>query len=308
MRVLVTGGTGFIGRHLITHLLHQTNDEVVLLLREGYSDARLVPQDLAALRQEFTSRVSAVYADLRNFQLTVRAVRQAEAEAVVHLAAVGATDPFLGVETAVRHNLNGTVNLLRACFEKSHHTQRVLVARTPGELSAMNVYAASKAASWAFCQMYWRTQGWPIAGAMIFQAYGPGQPEQTLVASAVRAALTGQDFPMTNGRQARDWVYVTDVAAGLSAGLEQPIPSGVTLDLGTGRLTAVVDVVRQIYALAGKGGQPLPGVLPNRPGEVAEQVADTARTKALVGWETAVTLQEGLAQTLASWQHLPHLQ
>ncbi len=305
MRVLVTGGTGFIGRHLLAHLLHKTDHEVVLLLREQYGDARLLPPELAALRQEYAHRVTAVYTDLRNFQLTVRAVRAAEAEAVVHLAAAGATDPFLGVETAVRHNLTGTINLLRACFEKSHHTRRVLVARTPGELSAMNVYAASKAASWAFCQMYWRTQGWPIAGAMIFQAYGPGQPEQTLVASAMRAALTGQDFPMTNGRQARDWIYVTDVAAGLSAGLRPPMPAGETLDLGTGRLTAVVDVVRQIYALAGKGGQPLPGVLPSRPGEVAEQVADVACTKALIGWETAVSLQTGLAQTLASWQPPP---
>ena len=294
MRVLVTGGTGFIGRHLITHLLNETKHEVVLLLREPYSDPGLLTPELAKVR----TQVTAVYADLRNFQLTARAVREAEAEAVIHLAAAGATDPFLGVETAVRHNLTGTVNLLRACFEKSQHIQQAIVARTPGELSAMNVYAASKAASWNFCQMYAHTQGWPIHGAMIFQAYGPGQPGKTLVAAAVRAALAGQDFPMTAGTQQRDWIYASDVAAGLTALLGASLTPGATLDLGTGYLTSVADVVAQIYTLVGGNGRPLPGVLPSRPGEDAVQAADAVQTKELTGWETAVSLQKGLQLTL----------
>ena len=294
MRVLVTGGTGFIGRYLVAHLLNETEHEVLLLLREQYSDPRLLPPDLAKVR----AQVTVVYADLRNFQLTVRAVREAEADVVIHLAAAGTTDPFLGVETAVRHNLTGTVNLLRACFEKSTHTQQIIVARTPGELSAMNVYAASKAASWAFCQMFARTQGWPVHGAMIFQAYGPGQPENAVVAAAVRAALAGQDFPMTLGLQQRDWIYADDVAAGLAALLNAPLQTGTTLDLGTGLLTSVAAVVAQIYALVRGNGRPLPGVLPNRPGEDAAQVADVARMRELVGWETAVSLQEGLFKTV----------
>ncbi len=300
MRVLVTGATGFIGLHLINHLLQNTSHSVVLLLRERYSDPRFLPQGLAELQRAMAERVTAVYADLRNFQLTVRAVRQAEADVVIHLAAVGATDPFLGVETAMRHNFTGTVNLLRACFEKSFHTRQVLLARTPGEMSAMNVYAASKAASWAFCQMYARTQGWPVTGAMIFQAYGPGQPEQTVVAAAAQAALTGKNFPMTAGTQQRDWVYVGDVAAGLTAGVEASLPPGAPFDVGTGKLTAVIDVVRQIFSLANRGGQPLPGRLPQRPGEDSAQVADSVRTKELVGWETAVSLQVGLTKTLAA--------
>lgn len=295
MRILITGGTGFIGQHLVSHLLAASDYEVVLLLREAYSDPSRLPPKLAAVRD----RLTAVYADLRNLQLTARAVRAATADAVVHLAAAGATEPFLGVETAVRHNLTGTVNLLRACYEKSIPPQQVIIARTPGERSAMNVYAASKAASWAFCQMYARTQGWPVVGATIFQAYGPGQPAPTLVAAAVRAARAGQDFPMTAGTQQRDWIFVTDVAAGLTAVLQKGLPPGESVDLGTGQLTAVADVVRKIYTLAGGPGRPRLGVLPNRPGEEALQVADAPRTKELIGWETAVCLTDGLAQTLA---------
>ena len=293
MRVLVTGATGFIGRSLVPVLLKQPKMQVILLRLESES-GRPFPPPLTSFRPQF----DVVYADLRNFSLTVRAIRQAEPDVIIHLAAAGATDPFLPPDTALRHNVTGTINLLRACFEKTGSTQQLIVARTPGELSAMNVYAASKAAAWNFCQMYGRTQSWPIHGAMIFQAYGPYQPENTLIPSAIKAALNGQDFPMTAGTQQRDWIHVSDVAAGLAAMIGKPLPPGTTIELGTGRLTRVADVVQQIYTLANRGGRPKIGVLPGRPGEEPSQVADVVRTKELVGWETAVTLQEGLSQLL----------
>ncbi len=293
MRILVTGATGFIGRSFIPVLLNQPAFNIILLRLESESE-RPFPSPLASLRPQF----DVVYADLRNFSLTVRAIRQAQPDVVVHLAAAGATDPFLPVETALRHNITGTINLLRACFEKTFTTQQVIVARTPGERSAMNVYAASKAAAWNFCQMYGRTQAWPIHGAMIFQAYGPHQPENTLIPSAIKAALDGQDFPMTAGTQQRDWIHVADVAAGLAAMIDKPLPPGETIELGTGQLTSVADMVRQIYALAKSNGRPQIGILPSRPGEESVQVADVVRTKELVGWETAVTLAHGLASLI----------
>jgi UDP-glucose 4-epimerase len=290
MRILVTGATGFIGRSFIPVLLKQPAFNIVLLRLESESE-RPFPPPLASLRPQF----DVVYADLRNFSLTVRAIRQAQPDVVVHLAAAGPADPFLPVETALRHNVTGTINLLRACFEKTFTTRQIIVARTPGERSAMNVYAASKAAAWNFCQMYGRTQAWPIHGAMIFQAYGPYQPENTLIPSAINAALSGQDFPMTAGTQQRDWIHVADVAAGLTAMIDKSLPPGTTIELGTGQLTSVADVVQQIYALADKGGRPQIGVLPGRPGEEPVQVANVARAKELVGWETAVSLTDGLA-------------
>ena len=182
---------------------------VIALVRDTYTPANL-PSHLAALRQQ----VELVYADLRNFQLTVRAVREAEPDVVVHLAAAGVTEPFLAVDTAVRYNLIAGLNLIRACFEKSFSTEQLIVARTPGELSSMNVYAASKATLWQFCQMYARTQTWPIHGAMIFQAYGAGQAADSLIPAAITAAQAGEDFPMTKGTQQRDWIHAAGCGSG----------------------------------------------------------------------------------------------
>ncbi|MCA9971194.1 MAG: GDP-mannose 4,6-dehydratase, partial [Anaerolineales bacterium] len=106
--------------------------------------------------------------------------------------------------------------------------------------------------------------------------------------------------------QERDWIYVQDVAAGLHAMLRRPLAAGETLDLGTGQLTSVADVVRQVYALVnaqqpeGRRGQPLVGALPSRPGEDRRQIANVRKTQEQLGWETAVSLADGLHAYLHS--------
>lgn len=295
-RILITGATGFIGQVLVPHLVALPDTAVSILIRESYShtDLNPLPTKLQAIREQ----LHIVYADLRNFHLTLRAVQEAEPEYVIHLAAAGATDPFLGLDTALRHNLNGTLNLVRACFEKTFTTQQLIVARTPGELSSMNIYAASKLAAWNFCEMYGRTQQWPIHGAMIFQAYGPTQTERNIIPAAIRAAQANEDFPMTSGRQLRDWIYEADVAAGFAAMLGKSLPPATTIDLGSGTAVSIAEVITQIYDLVGCTARPLIGRLPDRPGEAPHQVADVVRTKELIGWETAVFLEEGLKLTI----------
>ncbi len=293
-RVLVTGATGFIARALVPRLLEQA--DVTLLLLEEFASGTPLPPPLGRLRP----RLDAVYADLRNYPLTARAVRQARPDQVIHLAAVGVTDPFLNAHTAISHNVTGTLNLLRACFEaEDQEVRQLIVARTPGERTAMNVYAASKAAAWAFCRMYARTAGWPIHGAMIFQAYGPGQLPHLLVPAALGAAQAGEDFPMTAGGQAKDWIHIDDVVGGFLAVLGSDLPPGETVELGTGRATDVTTVVQRIYDLVERGGRPRPGLLPGRPGEEPLQIADADRTATLTGWRAAIDLETGLRRLVS---------
>ena len=259
MHVLITGATGFIGRRLVEQLL-QNQIRVSLLVREVYGSEKPLPEPLNSLRPQF----DAVYADLRNYKLTARALQEAAPTHVIHLAAAGVTSPFLPIDTALRHNLNATIHLIRASFENKLSTsnpRQLIVARTPGERSAMNVYAASKAAVWQFCRMYARTAGWPIHGAMIFQAYGPGQHQNNLIPAAIQAACSNQDFPMTDGKQARDWIYLDDIATAFRLALDKPLPRGTSIDVGTGRTTSVAEVVETIYRLSNSNGRPLIGAV-----------------------------------------------
>jgi nucleoside-diphosphate-sugar epimerase len=286
MRLLVTGATGFIGRRLVPAAL-AAGHETVLLLRGHHRDGRDLPAPLAGL--------PAVYADLRDSEATRQAVATAMPEAVLHLAAMGVTAPFLPAEEAVAHNVLGTIHLVEASVETAW---RLVVARTPGEREALNVYAASKAAAWQFCRMAVRTRGLPVVGAMIFQAYGPGQTGHNLIPAAMAAARAGADFAMTPGSQVRDWIYVDDVVEGLLATLCRPLPAGATVELGTGLGTSVAAVVERIYALCGSGGRPLPGALPPRPGESIRQIADAESARELLGWEARTSLDEGLRRLL----------
>ncbi|MGH2592624.1 MAG: NAD-dependent epimerase/dehydratase family protein, partial [Anaerolineae bacterium] len=232
--------------------------------------------------------------DLRTYGAVANAMKAIRPDVVFHLAAEGVTDPFLSPDAAIRANVYGAIHLLRAVDGKA----RVVVARTPGERDAMNVYAASKAAAWTFCQMYHRTHAWPIVGVMPFQTYGPGQPARSLIPSAIAAALRGDDFPMTHGAQQRDWLYIDDLVEALARAAVADDIDGETIEVGAGRTTSVRGVVESIYRIVGGSGKPLVGVLPARPGEVERQVADVDRTEQLIGWRARVTLEEGLRETI----------
>lgn len=288
-RILITGATGFIARSLVPKLMEEA--EVILLLLEEFGSGTPLPAPLDKLRPNLET----VYADLRNYQLTARALRQARPDKVIHLAAVGVSDPFLNVNTALSHNVTGTLNLLRACFEADGmDVSQLVVARTPGERTAMNVYAASKAAAWSFCRMYARTARWPIQGAMIFQAFGPHQPPHLLMPAALQVALAGEDFPMTTGKQEKDWIYIDDIVAGFQALLRAELLPGITVELGTGRATRVADVVEELYRIVGHGGRPIIGAIPNRPGEDPRQIADAEQTAATINWRAGLSLSEAL--------------
>lgn len=290
MRFLVTGATGFLGQHLVRHL-HGSGYETALLVREIYGLGHALPPAL----QEIREALQLVYADLRNLTLTRRAVGEAQPDVIVHLAAAGVTDPFLSVESALRHNVTGTINLARAAFE-NEGGRRLLVTRTPGEAHPTNAYQASKAATWQFCLMYANQMGWPINGATVFQAYGPGQPARTFVPAALSAAMQAEDFAMSSGGQQRDWIYVEDVVRGMAAATAE-LEAGASVELGTGVTHSLLDVATAIYRLVGRGGRPLPGALADRPGEHAVQVAGAQRTKQLIGWEATIALEEGLERT-----------
>ncbi len=121
---------------------------------------------------------------------------------------------------------------------------------------------------------------------------------RNIIPAAIRAAQANEDFPMTSGKQLRDWIYETDVAAGFAAMLGKALSPGTTIDLGSGTATSIAEVITHIYDLVGGSARPLIGRLPDRPGEAQHQIADVVRTKELIGWETAVSLEKGLKSTI----------
>ncbi len=289
MHYLVTGATGFIGSHLTRHLV-KSGEPVSVFVQFGV--------DRSALR-DVIEQIDLHEVDLRTAGVVSRAVDTIQPTCVFHCAAAGATDPFLPPDEAIRTNVYGTINLLRAVKGRA----RVIVLRTPGEIDALNVYAASKAAAWQFCRMYRRTQGWPIAGAMLFQVYGPGQSRKNVIPSAIEAALAGRDFPMTSGQRQRDWIYIDDAIDALFAQAQADRFDVECVDIGSGVLSSVRDVIETIFRQIDRGGRALIGALPERPGEVEAQRADAETTASILKWRARVTIDDGLHRTVKAMKH-----
>lgn len=290
--VFLTGATGFIGRRLAERLVAAGADVTALTLP---GEAALLPEGARAIPGDITLP-----------ETVAEAIAVAQPALIVHLAAIGITNPDLPFTAACGVNVGGVINVLDAARQIGTARRIVLVGssyeygarRADDGLDPFNAYSASKVAAWAFARAAFNAWGAPVVWMRLFQVYGPGQREQALIPAAIRAALNGDDFRMTAGEQQRDFIFVEDVVEGLLAAAVAPGIEGRALDVGSGQLHRIRAVVERVWALSGARGRVLAGALSYRPGEVSAIPADVDRTRRLTGWEAQVGLEEGLRQTI----------
>ncbi|BAU48082.1 NAD-dependent epimerase/dehydratase [Sulfurifustis variabilis] len=288
--VVITGASGFIGAALSRRL-----------------------RDLGATvhgvsRQPRTDGDGCDYwwrSNLAQFDDARRLMTAVRPSTIFHLAShvAGARDVSL-VPVTLRDNLVTAVHLLAAATETG--CRRVLLAGSleePEPGSGWPVpaspYAAAKYAASTYARMFHALYRTPVVLLRFFMVYGPGQwDEKKLVPYVIRSLLEGRAPEISSGRRRIDWIYVDDVVEGCLAAARASGVEGETIDLGSGELATVRDVVERIVALAGPGTVPRFGAVPDRPFE-QERLADVARTRARIGWQPRVGLAEGLARTVA---------
>jgi len=286
-RALVTGASGFVGRHLVAELLAR-GAEVVAQSRSGAGPAlpgvRWLTADLAAAGE------------------AERVVAESRAERIFHLASrvTGRRDLEL-VAPTLEANLVAGVRLLLAALGAG--CRRIVLAGSmeepdlaAGEAPA-SPYAAAKAGLSLYARFLHAVHGAPIVTARTFMVYGPGQRDLTkLVPHAILEGLEGRATRLASAGRPVDWIFVEDVARGLVALATAPGLEGETLDLGSGRTTTVGEVAARIAARLG-APPPAAGALPARALETARR-ADTERTFARAGFRPATDLDAGLDLTI----------
>lgn len=284
--MLITGATGFLGSHLCRRLLAE-GAEVHALCRPGSTGVlKGVTPSEAALD------------DAAGVANVVRSVRP---DYMFHLAAItSASRDRSMVLPTFQTNLVSTLNVLNAVAEVD--CRRVVLAGSLEEpesnAAPSSPYAASKTAATNYARMFWELYKTPVITARIFMVYGPGQRDtKKLIPFTILSLLREEPPAVSAGTRLVDWVYIDDVVAGLISLARAPGIEGQSIDIGSGVLTSVRDVIVSITKAVGSKVQPAFGAVPERP---AEQVraADTARTAALTGWKPAVTLAEGLQRTV----------
>src|SRR3989338_6571395 len=255
IRVLVTGGNGFIGSHLAERLAGE-GAAVHVLSRNDDS--------IRGMKNVVFHKT-----DVRDYDAVKKAVDEAEPEKVFHLAAmVNLSREMKDLKPGMETKKNGTLNLLDAldgidydcfintgtCEEYGSNTPPFREDMTPRPISH---YSSANASVTSICRMLYEKNGLPILTLRQFTCYGPGQKPGMLIPYVISSALSGNDIRLTKGEQKRDFNYVDDAVESFVKASAEKRAVGEVINIGTGRSHRIMDVVASILSITKSSAKPL---------------------------------------------------
>ncbi|WP_127112539.1 dTDP-glucose 4,6-dehydratase [Shimia sediminis] len=319
MKILVTGGAGFIGSAVVRQAIAAGHDVVNL-------DALTYAACLDSLASVANNpSYTFVHEDIRNPAALEHVFRAHKPDAVMHLAAESHVDRSIdGPGVFVETNVTGTFNLLqaaRAYWENSgradsfrfHH---ISTDEVYGSLGATGFftettpyapnspYSASKAASDHLVRAWWETYGLPIVITNCSNNYGPYQFPEKLIPVVILNTLSGKEIPIYGtGKNIRDWLYVEDHADALLHVLKSG-ETGRTYNIGGENEVGNLDLAHMICAIldelrpATNPYRDLIRLVADRPGHDLRYAIDPTRIRQELGWQPSISLENGLRKTV----------
>lgn len=306
MRVLVTGGAGFIGSAFVRLLIGETGWRVTNLDKLTYAGNL---ENLAAV--EHHERYRFVQGDICDQQLVDGLMGEEPPDAIVHFAAESHVDrSILSPEAAIHTNFRGTFTLLEAARRRAKpRFVHVSTDEVYGSLEApieatedfplcpSSPYSASKAGSDLLALSYFATYHMPIAITRASNNYGPYQFPEKLIPLMIANALDGRRLPVYgDGMQVRDWLYVDDHCRAILAVLEKG-RDGEIYNIGGNRSLPNLEVVRMVLAAAGGNGDLIEYVA-DRPGHDRRYALSSRKLMRETGWRPVMNFETGLAKTV----------
>ncbi len=304
MRILVTGGAGFIGSHLVERLLRADHDVAVVDNFDPFYKPRRKRRNLAAVRDH--ARLQLHEADILDAAALQRAFQAAKPERVVHLAARANARLALREPAAYARVLGeGTINVLEQARENSVEqfilgssssvyglNAKVPFAEDDPIGTTISPYAAGKRAAELYGHVYAHTYGLPVTCLRFFNVHGPRQRPDLAVYTFVRLLLRNEPVPFYgDGSSGRDYTYIDDIIDGVEAALHTVFPFKI-INLGGNHPVLLRDMVATIESELGVTAERI--VLPPQPGDVPRTFADISRAERLLGFAPQVPFAEGV--------------
>jgi dTDP-glucose 4,6-dehydratase len=314
MKILVTGGAGFIGSNFVHYILNNyPDDQVVNLDLLTYAGN---PANCACWNDD--PRYTFVHGDICDVELVDQLV--ADVDVIVHFAAESHVDRSIEDAGAfVRTNVVGTYTLLDAALrhgkKRFHHIstdevfgdlmmdEPAFTETTPYDPSSP--YSAAKAASDHFVRAYHRTHGLPVTISNCTNNYGFYHFPEKLIPLAITNILEGKKVPVYGtGQQVRDWLFVTDHCRAIDM-IVRKGTIGETYCIGGDNQPTNLELVQNIIRMMEHNPDEMIEFVEDRKGHDFRYDIDYTKIKTELGWEPQVTLDEGLEQTIAWYKEHP---
>jgi dTDP-glucose 4,6-dehydratase len=313
MKILVTGGAGFIGSEFIRLAIAETDWRVTNLDALTYAGNL---ENLAAV--EDNQRYRFVHGDICDAGLVDSLIAGETPDAIVHFAAESHVDrSILSPEPVIRTNFNGTFALLESA--RRNRVPRFVHVSTDevyGSLAApleaaedfalnpSSPYSAAKAASDLLARSYFVTYKLPVVITRASNNYGPYQFPEKLIPLMIANAFEDRQLPVYgDGMQVRDWLYVEDHCRGIMAALKSG-REGEIYNIGGNRSLPNLDVIHQVLALTGKP-ESLIAYVTDRPGHDRRYALSSEKLMLETGWHPLMDFETGLTRTINWYRENP---
>jgi len=314
VKILVTGGAGFIGSAFVRLAIGETDFQVINLDKLTYAGNL---ENLTAI--EGNSRCRFVHGDICDQALVDSLLTDEKPDAIVHFAAESHVDrSILSPEPVIHTNLRGTFTLLECA--RRHALGRFVHVSTDevyGSLAApleatedyplnpSSPYSASKAGSDLLARSYFVTYKLPVLITRASNNYGPYQFPEKLIPLMIANAMEDRTLPVYgDGMQVRDWLYVQDHCRGILAVMRNG-RDGEIYNIGGNRSLPNLEVVRKVLRLTGKP-ESLIQFVTDRPGHDRRYALSSRKLMSETGWRPAMDFETGLARTIEWYRaHAP---
>lgn len=300
-RTLIIGGTGFIGANLLSEIMRIGGQPTVLTRKE-------IPRQLSS---RLNRKVHSVKIDIRDFEATQKFLKKYKPTLIINAASAhGLENTKTGNNDEI--NRRAILNILESANRVK--TRRIILFGSADEygyqpipqkenfaLEPNSAYARAKAEITHLAQKMYREEKLPVVILRPFTIYGIDQPPGMFLSEAIKCALSGNSFEMSEGKQKRDYIFISDFVNAVMKAICTSGIEGEVFNIGSGRAFPLKEIALKIWEISGADKSVLKiGARTAGLSELHDTCADISKAKRILQWQPAVTLEDGLTETIKS--------